>query len=146
MSESAHFAQSRYIEGKGIAIYTLAEQQDLEGIVAKCKNSLYFLDKRTSDWIKCKNMKDEDFVVCGYIPKENHMTSLVLEQYNGGPLICRGHISLGVGGENFRRIKALPHSSTASYQYAEDNHVIWIEPSLVCTVKYMMKTENGNMR
>ena len=91
-------------------------------------------------------MKDEDFVVCGYIPKGNHMTSLVLGQYNGGQLICRGHVTLGVGGENFRRIKALPHSSTPYCQYTEDNHVIWVEPSLVCTVKYMMKTENGNMR
>ena len=29
VSESTHFAQSRYIEGKGIAFYALAEQQDL---------------------------------------------------------------------------------------------------------------------
>ncbi|RGG22749.1 hypothetical protein DWY44_06495 [Ruminococcus sp. AF25-19] len=24
--------------------------------------------------------------------------------------------------------------------------VVWVKPELVCTVKYMMKTENGGMR
>ena len=147
ISDSARFAKSRYIEEKGIAFYKLAEQRDLEGIVAKRKNSLYYFDKRTRDWIKCKNLKDEDFVVCGYIPKENHMTSLVLGQYQGGKLIYKGHVTLGVGGENFRRIKALPHMPEPPFEVPDGNeYAAWVKPVLVCTVKYMMKTESGNMR
>ena len=146
LSESSRFAKSRYIEEKGIAFYALAEQQDLEGIVAKRKDSLYYFDKRTKDWIKCKNMKDDDFVVCGYIPKESHMTSLVLGQYSGDRLVCRGHVTLGVGGENFRRIKTLPKRSEPTCAYAGGEPVHWVEPSLVCTVEYMMKNERGNMR
>lgn len=146
-SESGRFAKSRYIEEKGIAFYTLAEQQDLEGIVAKRKDSLYFFDKRTKDWIKCKNLKDEDFVVCGYIPKENGMTSIVLGQYQNGKLIYQGHVTLGVGGENFRRIKELPKRSQPPFSVPDGNaDARWVEPSLVCTVKYMMRTANGGMR
>lgn len=145
-SESARFAKSRYIEEKGIAFYKIAEQQDLEGIVAKRKDSLYYFDKRTKDWIKCKNLKDDDFVVCGYIPKENHMTSIVLGQYQGDVLVCKGHVTLGVGGENFRRIKALTKLSEAPCAYSEDDHVFWVEPMLVCKVEYMMKNESGSMR
>ncbi|MBO5219569.1 MAG: DNA ligase [Clostridia bacterium] len=145
-SESARFAKSRYIEKNGVAFYNLAAGQDLEGIVAKRKDSLYFFDKRTRDWIKCKNMKDDDFVVCGYIPKENHMTSLVLGQYMGGQLVCRGHVTLGIGGESFRRIKTLPRMEAAPLAYSGEESVHWVEPSLVCTVEYMMLTAGGNIR
>ena len=73
--ESPRFAMSRYIEQRGQAFYQLAKEQELEGIVAKRKDSRYYFDKRTKDWIKCKYLKDDDFVVCGYIFKKNHMTS-----------------------------------------------------------------------
>ncbi len=146
-SESAGFAKSRYIEEKGVAFYTLTEQQDLEGIVAKRKESLYYFDKRTKDWIKCKNLKDEDFVVCGYIPKENNMVSLVLGQYQDNELVCQGHVTLGVGGENLKRIQSLPARSEAPFPTADNEvGVIWVETALVCTVRYMMRTATGSMR
>ena len=46
----------------------------LEGVIAKKKDSKYYFDKRTKDWIKFKFLADEDFVICGYIIKEkgNH--------------------------------------------------------------------------
>ncbi len=56
---------SRYIEGKGIAFFNLAKDQDLEEVVAKRKEGLYHIGKRTSDWIKIKVMQDEDLLVCG---------------------------------------------------------------------------------
>ncbi len=37
--ETARMALSKYIEGQGMAFYTLAKQQDMEGIVAKRKDS-----------------------------------------------------------------------------------------------------------
>lgn len=145
LSESARFAKSRYIEEKGIAFYSLAEQQNLEGIVAKRKDSLYYFNKRTKDWSKCKNRKDEDFVVCGYIPKENHMTSLVLGQYLNERLIPCGHVTLGVGGESFRIIREMPKATSPFSDHQEDG-TVWVQPSLVCTVKYMSRYDNGTMR
>jgi bifunctional non-homologous end joining protein LigD len=59
------FAISRYIETNGKALYQVVEQQKLEGIVAKKKDSKYWFDKKSRDWIKIKYMKYEDFVVCG---------------------------------------------------------------------------------
>jgi ATP-dependent DNA ligase len=47
----------------------------LKGIVAKRKDSKYYLDKRTKDWIKIKNLQDDDFVVCGYILKGGSIIS-----------------------------------------------------------------------
>ncbi|MDO5153574.1 MAG: RNA ligase family protein [Eubacteriales bacterium] len=145
--ESARFAVSRPIERHGVAFYRLAEQQNLEGIVAKRKDSRYYFDKRTKDWIKCKNLKDSDYVVCGYIPKENHMTSIVLGQYRDGQLIYKGHVTLGVGGESFRKIRDLPKINYPPMNVPDGNeNAVWVQPQLVCTVKYMMKTESGSLR
>lgn len=145
--ESSRFARSRYIEEHGIAFYQLAEVQDLEGIVAKRKDSKYYFDKRTKDWIKCKYLKDSDYVVCGYIPKENSVTSIVLGQYRGKQLIYKGHVTLGIGGESFRKIRELPRITYPPMTVSEGNeNTIWVKPKLVCTVKYMMKTESGNLR
>lgn len=145
--ESARFARSRHIEGQGIAFYQLAEAQNLEGIVAKRKDSRYYFDKRTKDWIKCKNLKDSDYVVCGYIPKENNMTSIALGQYRDGQLIYKGHVTLGVGGESFRRIRELSKLHQPPMTIPEGNKkAVWVQPQLVCTVKYMMKTDSGGLR
>ena len=57
--ETPAFAISRFIEEHGIAYYDLVEKQGLEGIVAKYKDSKYYFDKRTRDWIKIKYLQDD---------------------------------------------------------------------------------------
>ena len=145
--ETARFAVSRVIEQNGIAFYELAKSQELEGIVAKRKDSRYYFDKRTKDWIKCKNLKDDDYVVCGYIPKDNGMTSIVIGQYANGTLKYKGHVTLGVGGEGFRKIRETPRIEAPLFEIPSGNEdAVWVEPSLCCTVKYMEKTESGGLR
>ena len=147
VKESERMAMSKYIEQNGIAFYNLAEQQELEGIVAKRKDSVYIQGKRTKDWIKIKNLKDEDFIVCGYIYKDNHMISIVLGQYRGKELIYKGHVTLGVGGENFRKIKDSEKISSPAFHIPPGNeNAVWIAPELVCTVKFMDYTSSGGMR
>ena len=145
-SESDRFAVSRYIGEHGIAFYQLTEQQELEGIVAKRKDSKYYFDKRTRDWIKCKYMKDSDYVICGYVPKAGSMTGIVLGQYRDGHLVYKGHVSLGVSGEVFQRIHAVPYTENPFPTQYKSGNTIWIRPCLVCTVKYMMETESGSLR
>jgi len=144
--ESACLAVSRHIEEHGRAFYQLAEEQDLEGIVAKRKDSKYYFDKRTKDWIKCKYLKDADYVICGYVRKSGSMTSIVLGQYRGSQLVYKGHVSLGISGAAFQRILSVPHTGNPFQNWAENDNTIWIQPSLVCAVKYMTKTDSGNLR
>jgi bifunctional non-homologous end joining protein LigD len=147
ISENGRFAVSRFIEKNGIQFYALAEQQELEGIVAKRKDSKYYFDKRTKDWIKIKYLQDDDFVVLGYVPKENSMNSIILGQYSNGQLVYKGHVTLGVGGEPFRRIKTLNKTDCPFSEIPKGNeNAVWVTPEHVCTVKYMMKTESGGMR
>ena len=141
--ESDRFAVSRVIELNGTAFFNLAKEQNLEGIVAKHKDSRYYFDKRTKDWIKCKNLKDEDFVICGYIQKPGGMTSIVLGQYSDGLLKNKGHVTLGVGGESFQKIRSLPHTNS---HFESSEPAVWVEPVLCCTVKYMEKNASGSLR
>lgn len=148
VKENERIAISRYIEEKGVAFYQLAEQNQLEGIVAKKKESKYYLDKRTKDWIKIKNLQDDDFVVCGYILKENNVISIVLGKYSGKQLVYKGHVTLGVSTSDFNKIKSIPRTSAHPFidLPSGNENAIWVSPELVCTVKFMMKTANDSMR
>ena len=102
IKENERIAISRYIEEQGIQFYQLAKQNDLEGIVAKRKDSKYYFDKQTKDWIKIKYLLDDDFVVCGYILKDNGVISIVLGQYSSKELVYKGHVTLGISTEDFQ--------------------------------------------
>jgi len=127
--------------------YELAKKQELEGIVAKKKDSKYYFGKRTKDWIKIKYLLDDDFVVCGYILKDNNMTSLVLGKYNDDLLLYKGHVTLGVSGSAFGPLSQIKQIDTPLFHVPPGNEdAVWLEPNIVCTVKFMIKTANGGMR
>lgn len=138
IEESERISVSRYIERNGIQLFELAKKNGLEGIVAKRKDSIYTFDKRSKNWIKCKVMSTEDCVICGYIIKNNNMTSLVLGQYDGNDLVYRGHVTLGVSLRilnqyEYRKIDYSPFG----YIPKGNEDAIWIEPNLVCIVESM---------
>ncbi len=148
IKENERIAISRYIEEKGIEFYQLAKKNELEGIVAKRKDSKYYVDKRTKDWIKIKYLLDDDFVVCGYIFKDSGMSSIVLGQYLNKELVYKGHVSIGTSTIAFQLIRSIPKLSSQLFNNlpSGNDNVAWIELSLVCIVKYMMKTANGSLR
>ena len=152
VTESERLAVSRVFDaGQALALFQLAREQGLEGIVAKKKDSLYFQGKRTKSWLKMKNLMDDDFVVCGWIPKDNHMTSIVLGQYDGDELLYKGHVTLGVGGPAFAKIKSQtrvlhpPFDEPVPAGHGNED-TRWVEPRLVCVVEFMNRTMNGGMR
>lgn len=137
--ESERISVSRYVETNGVMLFELAKKQQLEGIVGKKKGSLYWFDKRTKDWIKCKLMSTDDCVVCGYIVKDNNMISLVLGQYNNeGQLVYRGHVTMGVSLRLLNQQKYTVISySPFGYTPKGNDEAIWLEPNLVCIVESM---------
>ena len=144
--ESETAVCSRVYLYEGEKLYAWTQRQNLEGIVAKEKSSLYQCGRRTSSWIKIKNLKDEDFAVCGYIQKERNVLSLVLGQYQGKTLVYKGHVTLGVSEALLK--KKLPVTAICPFPETPKNHehAVWLKPKLVCTVKYMDKTSAGSLR
>lgn len=136
VEESPKLAISRYIPEKGIELFAAAKNQELEGVIAKNKNSKYYFDKRTKEWIKFKFLKDQDFVVCGYIIKEKGVSSIVLGQYHGDDLEYRGHVTLGVKYGDLSQLETISHPP---FHIPPPGHekAIWLKPELVCVVQYM---------
>ncbi|BCN30888.1 non-homologous end-joining DNA ligase [Anaeromicropila herbilytica] len=142
--ENDTLAISRYIETRGIELYQVAEQQKLEGVVAKRKDSKYYFDKRSKDWLKFKRLVDEDFVICGYQPNESKSYTLILGQYRADTLIYKGSVSFGVKTSflqeyNLTRIDDSPFTLTPSGH----DDVTWLKPELVCVVEYMPNTKDA---
>lgn len=138
VSENLRLAISRVIEHNGTTLFDLAREKHLEGIVAKKKQSLYWLDKRTKDWIKCKVMASIDCVICGYIEKENHTITIVIGQYSGQTLLYKGHVTLGVGLRTLREYKyRIIDSPPFDFIPSGNENAIWLAPTLVCTIEYM---------
>jgi DNA ligase D-like protein (predicted ligase) len=146
--ENKHILISRYIEEQGTTLYKLSEKEDLEGIVAKAMDSKYYFNKRTKDWIKIKNLMDDDFVVCGYIVKDKGVTSIVLGQYFRDQLIYKGHVTLGVSTTDFKIISSMTRINSPNIKEISkgNENAVWIKPDLVCKVEYMMETATGSLR
>lgn len=149
VTEGHNLSVSRWIEKNGIAFFELAKKENLEGIVAKKKDGLYHIGKRTSDWIKIKVMQDEDLLVLGYQPDENgEVKDLILGYYDKkGVLKCRGKVYLGVSKAEQKIIAEFAKKNTVKKPWFDKyKNVVWLKPQLVGTAHFMHETESGGMR
>ena len=142
VSENDRIAVSRYISGSGVALYHAAEQKKLEGIVAKRKDSIYYMGKRSSDWIKCKRMADEEFIIAGYLQKGKHIFSLILAKYMKNFLIYKGHVTAGVTRDIIENMTITDRSPFPIFPVGHEK-AVWVKPDYVCVVEYMPNTLNS---
>ena len=149
VTEGHNLSVSRWIEKNGVAFFELAKKENLEGIVAKKKDGLYFIGKRTSEWIKIKVMQDEDLLVLGFQPDENgKVKDLILGYYDDtGELNCRGKVYLGVSKAEQKIIAEFAKKNTVKRPWFDKyKNVVWLKPQLVGTAHFMHETESGGMR
>ena len=148
VKETERMAIARHLD-TGSGLSRLSARQGVEGVVAKKRDSLYYPGKRTKDWVKIKNLLDDEFLICGWIPKQSHMVSLVLGKYDRqGGLLYKGHVTLGIGKHEFERIRECPAAEAPLFFPVPkgNEQAFWIEPELVCTVAFMERTSGGGMR
>lgn len=145
ISESNGLSISRYIERDGIKFFELAKARGLEGIVAKEKSGKYYIGKRTRKWLKIKVMQEEDLIICGYQPDENgYPKDIVLgERDDKGNLVYRGKVFLGVSKEERALLYEYATKGTTKPHFELKGDIVWLEPKLIGTVRYMHVTENG---
>lgn len=149
VTEGQGLSISRYIEKNGIAFFELAKQEQLEGIVAKKKDGLYHIGKRTHEWVKIKVMQDEDLYVCGYQPDENgNVKDLILGYYDDNDkLQCRGKVYLGVSESDRKIIGEFAKKNTVKRPWFDKyKNAVWLKPELIGTAHFMHETESGGMR
>lgn len=145
--------------GAGVALFTAAAQQGLEGIMAKRLSSTYQPGARSKDWLKVKVVFDADVVVVGWTEGEGRragsLGSLVMAVYDGDDLRYVGNV--GTGFDKTSLADALgqltkldqttsPFPGDVLRSRAELRHAHWVEPELVATVEHRQLTSAGRLR
>lgn len=143
VTDSNELSVSRYIGQHGRTLFELAKQQELEGVVGKKMESLYWFGKRTKEWKKVKRMLDEDLICIGYIPKEHGITSLILAKYdNEGQLRIVTHVTLGVNQQKMQQAGVEEERCPFSQVPVGHEGAVWLRP-MVCTIEYMPSERDG---
>src|SRR5437899_243216 len=83
----------------GDALFEVARERGLEGVIAKRRDSTYKEGRRTRDWLKVKTENNEEFIVAGYTRGEGRRAgtfgSLVLAVNDGAELRYVGNVGTG---------------------------------------------------
>ena len=102
------------------------------------------MGKRSRDWVKVKNLVDEDFLACGYIAKGEQITSLVLGSMDA-PLRYMWHVTLGVSRNVACRFPTTP-SCPFDMLPSGNEGAVWYKNPPICIITYMERTSAGGMR
>ena len=154
VKESPNIVINDYVEGKGEQFYKAILQQDMEGMVAKKKNSSYEQGLRTGSWLKIKNLKSCDCVIFGYSKgegaREVSFGALVVGLYdNDGTPQYLAHVGTGFTQILLESLmKELQHLKTeaAPFKVPSMERVTWVKPKLVCEVIYQIVTRDCRLR
>lgn len=145
--ENDSFIKTKYIENSGIKLFNAIKKLKLEGIVAKKKDSIYEINKRTSSWIKIKNLKEKNFFIGGYIEKNNNSTiTLLLGEYKENKFYLIGKTILGKKTNLFKQIKNQPPINKSTFINYSDENATFINPNIKAKIKYQERTKNNQLR
>ena len=150
-TERFRYADHQLEQGK--ELFALAEQNGLEGIVAKRADSPYVSD-RSPHWVKLKITKTVDAVVGGWTEARTSALpfgSMLLGLYHGKTLRFIGHVGSGFDAKKLKelssRLKELSASTCPFDAVPETNEKPWwVSPTLVARVKFSGWTEEHSLR
>jgi bifunctional non-homologous end joining protein LigD len=135
---------SDHYEAQGKALFEMAREKKLEGILAKKRNSFYE-ERRSREWLKIKIRNRLECVVGGYTEPEGsraHFGSLVLGLYDKQQrLIHVGQVGSGFDqkllDEIWKLLKKLETKKNPFYGEVEAlRKVSWVKPELVAEIEY----------
>ena len=140
--------------GNGVALFNAAQEQGLEGIVAKRLDAPY-VSGRSASWVKIKAFKSMDCVIGGWTEgqggRRSTLGSLIVGVHKDGALVPVGHVGTGFDDRTLRELVAtLKEHQSPSPPFAVPPKVnqpaTWCFPDLVCEVRYAEITRDGTLR
>ena len=140
------FIKNKYIDEKGVDLFKKVVKLDLEGIIAKKKDSKYIINDRNYNWIKIKNLKSENFYICGYNEKKgSNVVSLLLGEIKNNKYYFVGKVSMAKKRELYNKIKKLNVKKKSPFiDYNEEGN--YITPKFKCKIKYLERTKSNHLR
>lgn len=99
----------------GKALWQEMLKRDMEGVMAKQEQSLYYPGARSSGWLKIKAYKTMEALILGYTSGKREISSLVLGVYRGETLFYIGKVGTGLPLERSLRERAHHVSASAAH-------------------------------
>ncbi len=142
---------------QGKALFNMAGQKGLEGILAK-KRASFYEERRTRDWLKIKIRHRLEAVIGGYTEPEGsraHFGSVVLGLYDRhGHLVHVGQAGSGFDQRSLEEIwKLLKKLETKKNPFFGGVEALrktyWVKPELVAEIEYAewtAGTPSGNLQ
>ena len=143
-----------HVEEEGKAFYHQIEKMGLEGMIAKKRDSTYQIGKRSSEWLKIKNIKGQEAIIVGYTaPKgsRSYFGSLLLAVRNKGKFTSIGNVGTGFTEKSLKELhsklsKIERKTSPLDVPIKEAGDVTWVDPVLVCNITFTEITDEGSVR
>ena len=146
-----HFGD--HVLGHGQEFFDAACAERLEGVVAKKRDSQY-VGKRSRDWLKLKCQLRQEFVIGGYTAPQGsraHFGALHLGLYRDGQLVYVSKVGTGFDeatlelvSERLRPLARATSPFDVGTPAGRGHH--WVEPKLVCEVRFTEWTADGGIR
>jgi bifunctional non-homologous end joining protein LigD len=143
----------------GDALFEAAQEQGLEGVVAKRGSSRYVEGGRGRDWLKIKTHGRQEFVICGYTKGQGRRSggfgALVMGVHRGTEWEWVGNVGTGFKErdidemlaklEPLRRAES-PFPIVPKMPKVKRGDVVWVDPKLVAEVEFAQWTHDGHLR
>jgi bifunctional non-homologous end joining protein LigD len=144
---------SDHVVEQGEAFFAAASKQGVEGIIGK-RIAARYIGGRSRDWVKIKYQRRQEFVIGGYTDPQGGRTyfgALHLGLYKDDKLVYVSKVGTGFDAKTLRMVwdKMLPlKRATSPFQEkspsGRGHH--WIDPELVCEVRFTEWTNDGGIR
>ncbi len=142
-----------HVEGMGNSFFQQAMDAGLEGIIAKKADSVYVPGSRTDNWLKIKGIESQEALICGYTKSEGALFgSLILGLYEEGKLNYIGNCGSGFNDALQKELMdafepfEIDKSPLDKKINLKGRKPVWLEPQLICEVKFSNWTNGGSMR
>jgi DNA ligase D-like protein (predicted ligase) len=147
-----HVRFSETLEADPSNLLASACKLGIEGLVGKRLGSAY-AGERDGSWIKLKCVQRQEFVIVGYTRSSAGIGSLLVGLHDdAGRLQYAGRVRSGFTGRELdrlmRRLRPLVRTTPAlaSPPRIQGSAVVWVNPVLVCEVKFAELTPAGKVR
>ncbi len=163
---SAPLRFSPSLEAPAAEVWKQVLALGLEGVIAKRRDSPYEPGRRSGAWAKIKAHQEQEFVIGGFTPPEGsrkYFGAILVGYYDNGRLLFASRVGTGFSAARLKELHALfrlcvvqtcpfenlpgrTQRQAGGITAAEMRRCTWLRPELVCQVKFIEWTRDGNLR
>jgi bifunctional non-homologous end joining protein LigD len=139
-------------------VLAASRERRLEGIVAKRLDSQYVPGRRSTSWLKVKNVRAQEIVIGGWVPGEGRRKDAIgallagyFDRQDGAPVLrYAGKVGTGFSDDDLRllgeRLEPLQRPDSPFTGRQPPRNAIFAEPRLVAQVEFSEWTSAGTLR